>query len=127
MSEIRWDPNIGKRLIKSITVSIGDPNIQKKAGYYCPTCNYYSQIEAKCPIIHKRYNDDKLLSYVMKRTNGMICNIYDARQYVKDMEMTFEDFDDDIVETYEDDMIYKPTHYVDNSQIIDHRDFTNEN
>lgn len=128
MSEtnIKWANNIGKRLFKSVTFSIGDSRVKKEAGYYCQ-CGNYNKTESKCQMIRTRYNENKLLNTIIKRTNGAINNIQDAYTYIHDMGLEFDDFEDE-VETYvcDTDMIYKPVHYVDESHIIDHHEFNND-
>lgn len=121
----RFVKNFGHHLIKSMTLSVGDSHVKVEEGYYCPNCNHYEKTNMKCPIILKRYNDDKLLSYVIRRTNGIIHDITNAYMYVNDMGLTYDDFEDEeeegIVETYvcQSDMVYKPEHFVDQSVILD--------
>ena len=117
---VRWVDNIGHQLFKSFTLSAGDSNISKPAGFYC-TCGHYQPEQGVCS--NKVIDNEKLLVIVRNQFGVRLTNYSELRDYFDRSHITENDLkDQNFRVTCNKVMIYKPNHTVDVSVVVDHVD-----
>ena len=120
---IHWDNNIGKRLFKSVTLSVGETNMPKPAGFYC-TCGHYQSNPSTMRICPNKIIDyDKLLIIAREQFDVNFANYSELYDYLKQSYMTENDLEDQSFRVLCNKiMMYKPAHTIDTSVILDHVD-----